>query len=280
MSLAWSTVALLVLLLPGFLFFIGLYLPERISRDIVPGSTLTQLGGIVFIAFLIHATLYVLLSTCNFLWVPGINLDLVFKAFNSENFSKVSQQQLSQNIEEFRWWILIYFISTSSIGFIFGFSTGKLIVRGTLRFLAKHNWIYDLIEVNKDAYTLAFVLTNIRADDRILIYRGFLKEFCFTKEGKISYLVLTNCSRYYLKLGKKKPETSAQRDWLVIGMTTEDQDNGIIFEKQWSYMVIEGEDIANVVFDRYIMLLSKKGIEQLFEEINSEQTKNGTLAAK
>ena len=275
MSLAWSTVALLVLLLPGFLFFIGLYLPERISRDILPGSTLTQLGGIVFIAFLIHATLYVLLSIFNFPWLPRIDLDLVLKVFNSENYAKESQQQLSQNIEEFSSWILIYFINTYLIGFFIGFFTGKLIVLGPLRFLAKHGWIYNLIEVNKDAYTLAYVLTNIRVDDRILIYRGFLNEFCFTKEGKISYLALTNCSRYYLKLGKKKPETSAQRDWIVIGTTSDNQGNDFLFEKQWSYMVIEGEDIANVVFDRYTMLLSKIEIKQLINEINIEQAKNG-----
>ena len=33
MSIAWSGIVLLVLLLPGFLFFVGLYFPEKVTRE-------------------------------------------------------------------------------------------------------------------------------------------------------------------------------------------------------------------------------------------------------
>jgi hypothetical protein len=53
-SLAWTTIVFLILPLPGFLFFVGLYFHERISRDVAPGSPLGQLAGAVLTAFVIH----------------------------------------------------------------------------------------------------------------------------------------------------------------------------------------------------------------------------------
>jgi hypothetical protein len=266
-SLAWSTVALLVLLLPGFLFFVGLYLPERISRDVIPGGTLTQLGGIVLVSFFVHALLYVgLMSACDTLpWLPCISFDYALSTFSPDLKEAASPATLAQNISRYRWWILIYFLATSGIGLLVGLATGKLIVKGPLRFLAKHSWIYDLVDPDDSSFTLAYVLSNIRTDNRILMYRGFLQEYCFTPEGKISYLVLFGCSRYYLKMEGKKPITTAAKDWQVIGQST-DGLMADVSEKQWSYMVIEGEDIANVVFDRHSLTLTEEDMTQLKRE--------------
>jgi hypothetical protein len=256
-SLAWSTVALLVLLLPGFLFFVGLYLPERISRDVIPGGTLTQLGGIVLVAFFVHALLYTgLTSVCDILpWLPCISFDIALSIFSPDLKEAASPLTLAQNISMHRWWILAYFLGTSGFGLAIGFFTGILIVTGPFRFLAKHSWIYDLVDTDDSSFTLAYVLTNIRTDNRILMYRGYLQEYCFTPEGKISYLVLMGCSRYYMKLENKKPITT--KNWLVVGQSS-DGPMADGSEKQWSFMVIEGEDIANVVFDRHTLILSNE----------------------
>lgn len=252
MSLAWSTVALLVLLLPGFLFFVGLYLPERISRDIVPGGTLTQLGGVVLVAFFIHALVFALhASACGiWSWLPCIRFDYALITFGLDLKDPMPLLQLADNITAHRWWILGYFAGTSALGLFVGLKSGQLIITGPFRFLAKHSWIYDLIDTDDSSLTLAYVLTNIRIENRILMYRGFLQEYCFTADGKISYLVLIGCSRYYLKLDAKKPITSAPKDWLVVGQSS-DATMAEVSEKQWSYMVIEGEDISNVIFDRH-----------------------------
>lgn len=264
MSLAWSTVALLVLLLPGFLFFVGLYLPERISRDIVPGGTLTQLGGVVLVAFFIHALLFAVhTSACSaWSWLPCIRFDYALSTFSPDLKEAASPAILARNITENRWWILAYFVGTSGLGLYVGLKTGQLIITGPFRFLAKHSWIYDLIDADDSSLTLAYVLTTIRTDNRVLMYRGFLQEYCFTPEGKISYLVLVGCSRYYLKLESKKPVTAAPKDWLVVGQSS-DGLMADVSEKQWSYMVIEGEDVANVVFDRHCLRLTDEGVMQL-----------------
>src|SRR5215207_5233983 len=56
-SLAWSTVAILILLLPGFFFSLGLYAPERFARDIAPRNPLATLAAAVLVAFVSHAIL-------------------------------------------------------------------------------------------------------------------------------------------------------------------------------------------------------------------------------
>lgn len=256
MSLAWSTIALLVLLLPGFLFFVGLYFPERISRDVVPGSSLTQLGGVVLIAFFVHALLFAILASLCQVWsaVPCVKLDYAFIAFNPDKGSESSLRELAANIERFRWWILAYLAGTSGLGLLAGIKAGKLIVDGRLRFLAKHDWIYDLVDPDDNCYTLAYVVTNMRADDRVLMYRGFLQEYCFTPEGKISYLVLVHAARYYLKLEERRPRTSNARNWLSVVKERAIADGEP--EREWSYMVLEGQNIANVVFDRYHLTLT------------------------
>lgn len=111
MSLAWSTVALLVLLLPGFLFFVGLYLPERISRDIVPGGTLTQLGGVVLVAFFIHALVFAFhTSACGlWSWLPCIRFDYALSTFGLDLKDATPLIQLTDNITANRWWMLGYF---------------------------------------------------------------------------------------------------------------------------------------------------------------------------
>lgn len=252
MSLAWSTVALLVLLLPGFLFFVGLYLPERVSRDIVPGGTLTQLGGVVLVAFFIHATVFAIYtSTCSlWAWLPCIRFDYALSTFGLDLKDATPLINLADSITLHRWWILGYFAGTSALGLFVGLKTGQLIITGPFRFMAKHSWIYDLIDADDSSLTLAYVLTNIRVENRILMYRGFLQEYCFTANGKISYIVLIGCSRYYLKLDNKKPITSMPKDWLVIGHNS-DANIAEVSDKQWSYMVIEGEGISNVIFERH-----------------------------
>ena len=57
--------------------------------------------------------------------------------------------------------------------------------------LARHTWIYDLKVGEKRSVTVAYVMTNITHEGRVLMYRGFLKAFGLQQDGRFSYLVLT-----------------------------------------------------------------------------------------
>lgn len=144
MSIAWSTVAFLVLLLPGFLFFIGLYLPENFTRETAPRSALGQLAAIVLIAFGVHGVLYGLAFTLPQPWLPTIRLDYLLQLLQVEALTDAEFAEIIRNIERYRWWIVGYVLVTSALGLGAGYETGCLILRGPLRRLAEHAWVYDL----------------------------------------------------------------------------------------------------------------------------------------
>lgn len=232
----------------------------------MPGGTLTQLGGAVLVAFFVHALLYSsLTSLCGWAGLPCISFEYALSAFSPDLDNAVTPRELGHNISEYRWWIVAYFFATSLLALFLGWIAGK----GPFRFIAKHRWIYNLVDENDGSFVLAHILTNIRTDKRVLMYRGFLQEYFFTPDGKISYLVLSGCSRYYLKLENDKPLTSPAEDWLVVGQNSAaSADDVAANEKQWSFMVIEGEDISNVVFDRYTLTFTDEALTQL-EDIAS-----------
>jgi hypothetical protein len=58
MSLAWATVVLVVLLLPGILFCVAVYIPEQFTRDMAPKNALGQLAGVVLVSFVVHGLLF------------------------------------------------------------------------------------------------------------------------------------------------------------------------------------------------------------------------------
>lgn len=263
MSLAWTTVVLLVLLLPGFLFFIGLYAPERISRDVVSGSALGQLAGVVLVSFLAHAaTLLVNLPFCQQLPIPCVNLEYVFVALQLVDVEQHSLAELHTVLTDNLVWITLYVGLTGGAGYGVGWGIGRLILRGWLRSFARHGWIYDLIAANRQGGVIhAYVLTNIRHEGRVLMYRGFLKEFYTAPDGRITYLVLKDCLRYYLKLEDVAPLTSEEADWQVLGASYGYDTAGV--GKHWSYLMIEGDDIANVVFEGYRPKLTEEGLEAL-----------------
>lgn len=58
MSIAWGSLVLLVVLLPGVLFFVGIYWPEQFTRESEPRSPLGQLAGALLVAFVVHGLAY------------------------------------------------------------------------------------------------------------------------------------------------------------------------------------------------------------------------------
>src|SRR3954454_12728999 len=53
-SLAWTTVLIVALILPGLGFFVGYWSQERYSREIIRSSAIGEIGMAVFMAAAIH----------------------------------------------------------------------------------------------------------------------------------------------------------------------------------------------------------------------------------
>jgi len=135
--------------------------------------------------------------------------------------------------------IVTYLFSTALFGLLLGCLVAVGVVRGPLRFLAMHKWIYDIIDSGrKGGIVTAYVMTNIKENSRVLMYRGRIHELFLTKEGKISYLILKNCAKFYMTFGSDGLSTSKQMELFS------DQGSRI-----WDYLQIEGANIANILFD-------------------------------
>jgi hypothetical protein len=79
------------------------------------------------------------------------------------------------------------------------------------------------------------------------MYEGFLKEFYFTKEGRVAYLVLTNAARFQLKIGE---DGSVTDDHSVrIPVPGEGRSSATRRGGYSPLLVIEGNSIHNVVFE-------------------------------
>jgi hypothetical protein len=154
-------------------------------------------------------------------------------------------------LHQFRWWIFSYVTLTSALGILLGAVYGTLVSTRRIRGFSRHHWIYDL---TVDGLTYAFILTHVRQEERVLLYRGFLRAFGLQQDGRFSYIVLSDVTRSYLRLAARGSATEGMGLQKVIGSS--DAGGKALAPASWphrkrlkSLFVIEGEDIANAVFD-------------------------------
>ena len=74
-----------------------------------------------------------------------------------------------------------------------------------MRFLARHQWAYDLKKKDGGGLVTAYVMTKTIENNRILMYKGRLKEFYLNIEGQFAYVILTNCYRFYMTIQDDMP---------------------------------------------------------------------------
>ena len=200
------------------------------------------------IALIAHALAATIFFVLNLVSIECFNLNFVDVVHDAY----VSTQNGVGIVRRYYSWLPIaafgvfYILGLSALAFWAGRYVGKAVIIGPLRMFARHKWIYEIIYVSRheQANVQAHVMTHIRQDGRVLMYRGYLEEFYFAPDGSISYLLLNKCHRLYLHLNERSPETSPDQHILPLA-------NSESAEKGFKpFLMIEGEDIANVVFER------------------------------
>lgn len=272
MSLAWGSLVLLLLLLPGVLFFVGLYMPENFTRESTERSAIGQLSAVLGVSAIVHTAFVVanwLLATYSSAgapWyyavsfppvrcckVPFVDIEQVTRVIVLEASDKDgSVATVATMLGEYFKWILSYLFFSFASGVALGYAFGRWCVPRIPGF-APHPWVLELGQ--GEDLTVAYVLTHVRHEEKILAYHGFLKTFALKRDGSFAYVVLKDAVRGYMLMSKDAPEVQPLNRWRVIGAAAElvskrpaYQDGRRLARR---YLHVEGEDVANVVFERY-----------------------------
>ena len=213
MALAFSTLVVLILLLPGILAVPGIYASDRLSRDVVPQSLLAQLAIFIIVATLVHLVFYSVINEylAPLGWVPPVRLDIVFSFTSLGSANAQSSAILAKNIEENVDWIGGYLFLTSFAGFGLGYVFGKGILKGVFRFAATNSWLYDAVTAThrktdrNEVLGRDPVLTSVEHEGTRIIYYGVVHHCQFTPEGKLAYVVLSSPRRGCQRLRSRSP---------------------------------------------------------------------------
>ena len=262
MSIAWATVVIVVLLLPGFAFFWGLYAPNQVTREVSPASPLAQLAGVVVISFFVHAGAYLFINAglcagTSMLPVPCVDFDELSALLRIDAFTlpgtppKTFRAMLDHNAP----WIFLYFLATGLATVLLGFLAGKLIERGHLTSFTRHRYLFMLERSRKQKgvdLVRAHVLSRTQNLNTVIIYDGILQDFFAKADGTISYVVLHDASTSVMEIGPAGAAHSPARLPLDMG--------GSVRGPQ-PFLVITSEDIANVYFEPLNSLRLEEGTD-------------------
>lgn len=259
-----------MLLLPGLAALLGFYSPSKLSRDVVAQGALVQLGVLIFVSFVIHVPLLLLLQVLA-QWVSWLDVDFEYVFAILDTGIGGTVKDVDHAVDRSMLRAFCYFLASAGLGWILGRAIGKMVIAGKLPSVALHGWAFQLVGASdKDTgVTFAYVMTHVRHEERVLVYRGALDEFHIAPDGRISYLILRDSLRFYLKLESSAPLTTSAEHWKVIGAT--DGGPGLT---DFRFMMIEGEDIANVVFHRFGFLPEDTDLDKLYEELTQNEDEN------
>lgn len=231
MSVAWTTILIIVLLLPGVGFFAGYWSQERYSREIVKSAAIGEVGMAVFMALVLH------LAGMSVVQWLGVDLPGFFQPLSS--YDQVSHGELLRRFFDWLWPASYYALAITAAGFLFGRLIAYMVMFGWLRSLASHGWAYDLIKEKSSGIVTTYVMTNLVENNRVLMYAGHLEDFYLGPDGCFAYVVLKNCSRYFMNIDGGEPTTTQQ---MPLFRNTDG-------ERRWEHLVLSGANISNVLFD-------------------------------
>lgn len=257
MALAWPVLVILVALLPGFLFFSALFSSAQLSRDTTPRNVVGNLAAIVCVSIAVHSLLLAsvdLAARANFgnrLGLREIDPFLVLSAFQPDVKTSASISRLASNLSENFLRLIFYLLVAGSIAFLAGLALSRKASSSKntslpvfLRSWLTHGWVYEVCSRQSGAVPVVtvHVLTPIRHEERVLLYTGVLHSLGVQGDGRLSYLVIKQPGKFYMKLGAKHPITTEPSALLA-----QESEEGEIP----SLLFLEASGISNVFFARF-----------------------------
>jgi len=230
MSLSVEALLILFFLVPGFIFVASVNFADRNIREVVFRGTLAEVAYVGFAAVTIHIGMSAIGLVDA---VIEASLNLRFEDPNLPGSTNASTDQATR-VAAFTNVLITYFLVSSVISFVFGFSLAKLIKRLNIYALAQHPWLLDLIWAlesehqengGREQGELIFATVVTKRDrpasgfpidtpetasdshepiDSAVVYHGPVYDCQFRADGTLTYIVFTGAQRRPMDLSKAK----------------------------------------------------------------------------
>jgi hypothetical protein len=256
MSIAWTTLLIIALLLPGVLFFFGFAFSERYSREIVKSNAVGDVAVTIVISLVIH------LLGWGFLALFGFDLASYVRPL--ANFEDLPPWKISDLLIGRLLPVALYILGTGGIGLLLGWVTAQLAVFST------HKWSSQVIRSMRSGLVTAYVMTTVNEGGNVLMYKGILFEFYLNPDGKFVYVVLQASSRFHMKLDGLSSMIGEQMDLFGKEPTNAQE---IPPENPWNFLLLDGDNIANIFLHPSPPILSSaEGLRSLDERLAELET--------
>ena len=137
----------------GFSFLIGLATYDRLSREVIRSSVVSEVAMAAVIAIIIHFLAICLLSTTGFRLSAFVAPLVHYGMMPTDDLVHQVAQRLVAGT--------LYLGATTTAGFLFGLLVAREIISGPLRRITRHKWIYDIVDADRKKETYY----RIRNDD-------------------------------------------------------------------------------------------------------------------
>lgn len=234
MSVAWTTLLIIALVLPGLAFFYAYWAGERYPREAVRSNAVAEIGMALFVAILLH-----LLALGAIIHFDGESYFSPLLDFYTKPAGKDSAE-IAHRLWDALWAALLYTVGVTLAGLAAGMLVSWVVQRVKLPFLIVHKWAHDILRESRTGTVTTYVMTTIVENNRVLMYAGHLEEFYLDETGKFVYLVLKNGSRYFMNIDGASPTTATRVPLFKSA-------DGSL--RDWEHLTISGDTIANVLFE-------------------------------
>lgn len=240
-GLSAQTLALFLVLTPGFLFLAGTYFApqRRPTRIELQRGVIVDTALFVVMSALLHSTiglavLYIVdaLASC------AVVRSLAFAAGATDAALGLAKCSVHTDVVV----LVLYSVVLSVAAFVAGRLAADVIARRPEIYSAIYGPYYDIVRAEQ-SFVIANVLTKTSEDGNILAYEGRLVELALTGSKAISYVCLESASRFYLTLNKSGTQTTPRAKFRPSDKP----------EHLPSRITLPGTEIVNLVTRTYVI---------------------------
>ena len=254
MSISASTLAVLLFLLPGFLFLVGCFNAAR-TKPSIRLSALSTLLVIFSISLAVNSISFPIYT--NLLSKIGLFLEINENGFfiidKTKNTCAIPLKCIpKKNIDSFDfflfnyyWYVFFYVFFSLLASYFLGIMYMYLVVTRFAFFGTDlyHGPLYKFVAGKKRPYPVVSILTNICVGSYYVGYEGYATHFELKENNKIDYVALELAKKFTFKvtedglLKTEKSITDVELPGYYSKINADDTDH---------VLVIDGEEIMNI----------------------------------